>query len=64
MTKKLAKKKPPLKVKNIKFGAETLKLIEQRAKKFTDGNLSAFLRYTALRYTPKKGEPVPFKTVL
>lgn len=64
--KKAAKKarKPRLTVINVKLSNATLHLLEARAKKFTDGNLSLLLRYAGLRYRPAKGESIPFKIVL
>ncbi len=63
-TKKKKAKKPGLKVINVKLSGPTLKQLEKRAKKFTDGNLSLLLRYAGLWYRPIKGEKIPFKTVL
>lgn len=57
-------KKPRLKIISVKFSGPVLKELEARAKKLTDGNLSALLRYTGLKYRPTKGEQVPFKFVL
>lgn len=60
--KKKAAKKPRMGVVNVKLTRATRKQLEERAKKFADGNLSAYLRYTGLRYTPVKGEK--FKVIL
>lgn len=54
MLKKLIREK--LIPKNIKFSAEELRFIQKQADEFSDKNFSAFVRYAALNYQPKKKE--------
>jgi len=44
-----------------KVGARDLSLIQRKADQFTEGNLSAWLRYVGKQYSPKKGERIPIK---
>lgn len=67
MKKKTKKKSAPkkkaikasgskLKIVNIKVGGKDRSSLTAKAKAHAKGNLSAWLRYAGLRYTPKKGE--------
>ena len=44
-----------------KVAAEDLALIQRKADRFTEGNLSAWLRYAGKQYSPKKGERIPIR---
>lgn len=48
-----------LKITNLKLGGKDRKALKEKAKLFTKGNLSAWLRYAGLQYVPKKGEQIP-----
>lgn len=50
--KKPAKEKP--KLINMKILEKDLKVLIARAKKYTDGNLSLWLRHAGLHYIPKR----------
>lgn len=50
--KKPAKPKPTL--INLKVYEEDLKALMARAKKYTGGNLSLWLRYSGLNHIPKR----------
>ena len=60
MTKKKSKKKNLesriFKRFNMKFGLKDFKIIQSKADKYTGGNVSEYLKATALRYVPKRGE--------
>lgn len=47
-----------LEVINLKVTSRDRKRLEQNAKRYADGNLSAWLRYVGMQYTPKKGEEI------
>lgn len=51
---KAAKKKPKLKLINLKVSPDDIKAIRAKAKKFTNGNISSWIRYAATQLTPKK----------
>jgi len=40
----------------LRLGTAEVVLIQALADKYTEGNISAWLRYTALNYTPKANE--------
>lgn len=42
----------------IKIHPREIRLIRAQAKKYADGNFSAWLRHAGLRYRPKRGETV------
>jgi hypothetical protein len=46
------------KVRNFKATDSQMKKIVRNAKKFANGNLSAWLRHAASNYKPKKSEMV------
>lgn len=48
-----------LKITNLKLASKDRKALKEKAKLFTKGNLSAWLRYAGLQYVPKKGESIP-----
>lgn len=56
MKKKAKRKNYPTKLKiiNIKAKASERKALLAMAKKYTDGNLSLWLRIAGLKYTPSK----------
>lgn len=39
---------------HLHFDSEDLKKIDQNAKKYTEGNRSAWIRYASLNFKPKK----------
>ena len=54
MIKDLVKEKRQL--YNLLLTPSEYKEIKNRADKYTGGNFSAWLRYTAMKYEPKKSE--------
>lgn len=48
-------------VVNVKMTNVDRKRLEQNARKFAHGNLSAWVRYAGRNHTPKRGEKVPLK---
>lgn len=54
--------KPKLIVVNVKMTRAERATLKAYAKRFADGNLSAWVRHAGHRYTPKKGEKIRFKT--
>lgn len=52
------KKKPTLKMLNVKTNARDRKALLRLAKKHTQGSLSAWLRHASLNYKPKRGEKI------
>lgn len=52
--KKVTKKK--LAVRNMKVNKRDDAIIQAKAKKYTKGNLSTWLRHASLKYVPKKNE--------
>lgn len=62
---KPAKKKRPsgskLGVVNVKMSAADRKCLKAQAKRFAQGNLSAWLRHAGRKYTPKRGEKISLK---
>ncbi len=59
--KKLAPGSGPEKliVVSLKMTSRDLRNLKLAAKRFAKGNLSAWFRYTGLKYVPKKGESIP-----
>ena len=55
------KKLEKLKLRNVKLSPRDERLLQAKAKKHADGNLSAWLRHAGMRYTPKKSERVVTK---
>jgi len=49
-------KKETRKNLNLKVSESELKQIKKLADKYTNGNLSQWVRYTAINYRPKKSE--------
>lgn len=47
----------------IKIPPTQLRALKLQAKKYADGNLSAWLRHAGLRYRPKRGEVVETVTM-
>lgn len=47
-----------LKITNLKLGGKDRAALKDKAKKFSKGNLSAWLRHAGLKYVPKKGEVI------
>ena len=41
---------------NIKMSEEELRSVRQRAQKYSDGSVSAWIRYSATRLDPKKDD--------
>lgn len=56
---KVVKTGSELKIVNLKLGGKDRAALKAQAKKFTKGNLSAWLRYAGLQYVPKRGEQIP-----
>lgn len=56
--KSCVKKKPKLILINLKVTSEELQLIRQKAKAFTKGNSSAWVRYAATQLSPRKKDLV------
>lgn len=54
-------KRAPLQIINVKMTEADHKRLIAKAKRFADGNLSAWVRYTGRVYTPKKGEKITLK---
>lgn len=48
-------------VVNTKMSASDRKALQAKAKKFAQGNLSAWVRHAGKKYTPKKGEKISLK---
>lgn len=46
----------------IKIQPRAIREIRANAKKYADGNLSAWMRHAAIRYKPKRGEVVDLST--
>lgn len=65
--KKTASKVKPKSTKPIlvpiKIPPPQLKALKVQAKKYAEGNLSAWLRHAGLRYRPKRGEKVETVTM-
>lgn len=59
-SKAKAAPKKKFRVVNVKVGGEQRE-IEAKARRYADGNISAWLRYAGRMYTPKKGEKVNLK---
>ena len=51
-------KKQNLEIFNIKIDKTLRKKLQANADKFAGGNLSQWLRYAGLNFTPKKGEHI------
>lgn len=52
-----------LRVVNVKMSEADRKSLIAHAKRFAEGNLSAWLRHAGRRYVPKKGEKISLKAV-
>lgn len=50
--KSITPKKEKLTLINIKVSEEDRKLLMSQAKRYADGNLSAWLRYAGIHYVP------------
>lgn len=65
--KKVAKakviKKSALVLVPIKIHPKEIRAIKAQAKKYAQGNFSAWLRHAGLRYRPKRGEHVETVTM-
>ncbi len=51
-------KAKPRQIMNFKIDSKDRKALSVLAKKFAQGNLSAWLRHAGLRYQPKRGEKI------
>lgn len=56
MLKSISDKKKKPKMINIRVSEDELKAIHEQAEKYTSGNITAWIKYTALNYRPKKSE--------
>lgn len=63
MTKRKTKTKSQLVLVPIKIHPKEIRAMKLNAKKFAQGNLSAWLRHSGLRYRPKRGEVVDTVTM-
>ncbi len=61
MKKKSKAKKSKLVVVNVKMSRAERALLKSYAKRFAKGNLSAWVRHSGHRYTPKRGEKIRLK---
>jgi hypothetical protein len=52
--KSCVKKKPKKTLINLKVTDVELRLIKDKAKKYTNGNISAWMRYASSQLNPKK----------
>ena len=41
---------------NLKLSSSTLKALEQKAKRYAKGNLSAWIRFAAVKYSPRPSD--------
>lgn len=48
-------------VVNVKMSTADRSILKAYAKRWAAGNLSAWVRHTGRRYTPKKGEKISLK---
>lgn len=55
------KKKQETKQAHVKCSAEILKLLQEKADLYADGNLSEWLRYAGLNFVPSKADLAPVK---
>lgn len=58
---KRKKQKSELILITMKIGDWDLDQVKRKAEKHSEGNLSAWIRYAARMYTPKKGERITLK---
>lgn len=56
--RKKAPKKKGLGVVNVKMSSADRKLLVANAKRWAEGNLSAWVRHAGREYTPRKGEKI------
>jgi len=52
------KTKSKLKIKNFKAEDEAIEMLMKKARRYANGNLSAWIRHAGTKYVPKKGEKI------
>jgi hypothetical protein len=56
LKKALEEQALPKKIMNFKVTKEQMEAIKDNARKYFNGNISGWMRYTALNYVPQKKE--------